>query len=222
MTEVQIFASPLAETPIGEIAARLPGATALFRAKKLDYCCGGAASLASAAQARGADLAALIEGLEALGAPTPATPEAPAELIEFILSRFHEVHRRELAELQKLARRVEQVHADHPDAPKGLAELVATIAVDLDSHMMKEEQVLFPMMQAGRPMVAGPIAMMEFEHCEHAESLQRLEALTANMTPPADACGSWRALYNGLRKFSDDLREHIHTENNLLFPLFHG
>lgn len=222
MTNASHLGSSLAAMPIGEIAAGLPGATAVFRAARLDYCCGGAATLAAAAQQGGVDLAELIDRLEALGAPAAQTPETAPELIEFILSRFHEVHRRELAELQKLARRVEQVHAAHPAVPRGLTALLETVAVDLDSHMMKEEQVLFPMMQAGHPMVAGPMAMMEFEHGEHAETLRRLEALTGHMTAPDDACGSWRALYAGLRKFADDLREHIHTENNLLFPLFRG
>jgi len=211
-------ALPLAETPVGEIAASLPGATAVFRSFKLDYCCGGRESLSSAVAKRGLNLAEIEGSLAALDQLPVTTSDEPDEIIEFILSRFHETHRRELPELVKLARRVEQAHAGHADVPRGLTEFLSALAVELDSHMRKEEAVLFPMIRAGHPMVSVPIAVMEAEHNEHFAALERLEAMTANMQAPADACGSWRALYAGLRKLSDDLKEHIHTENNILFP----
>lgn len=47
--------------------------------------------------------------------------------------------------------------------------------------------------------------------------LEELLALTNNITPPADACNTWRALYRGLLEFRDDLMQHIHLENNVLF-----
>jgi regulator of cell morphogenesis and NO signaling len=213
-------ASILAETPIGEIAALLPGATAVFRAFKLDYCCGGRETLASAVEKRGLSLAEIERLLTALDQHPVMTPDEPEEIIEFILLRFHETHRRELPELTQLARRVEEVHADHPRVPKGLAEFVNALAEELESHMRKEETVLFPMIRAGHPMVAAPIAVMESEHEDHIAALTKLDAMTGNFEPPANACASWRALYAGLRKLSDDLKEHIHTENNLLFPRF--
>ncbi len=87
--------------------------------------------------------------------------------------------------------------------------------------MQKEEQVLFPLMRAGgAPMIVHPIARMRFEHDEHGERLRRLEALTGNFALPADACPTWAALYTGLRKLVDDLMEHVHLENNVLFPQF--
>jgi regulator of cell morphogenesis and NO signaling len=208
----------LAETPVGDIAARLPGATAVFRSFKLDYCCGGKETLASAVEKRGLDLGDVERSLSALDERPVMTSEEPEELIEFILSRYHETHRRELRELLQLSRRVEQVHAAHPDVPKGLTEFLTALATELESHMQKEEAMLFPMIRAGHPMVAGPVSVMEAEHEDHFAALQRLEAMTSNMEPPTDACGSWRALYAGLRKLSDDLKEHIHTENNILFP----
>jgi regulator of cell morphogenesis and NO signaling len=211
-----------AETPIGEIAARLPGATAVFRSLKLDYCCGGAQTLASAAERRGLALDEVERRLAALNQEPAPVSDDPDELIEFILSRYHETHRRELAELLRLASRVEKVHADHPEAPKGLTEFLHTLSDELEGHMRKEEAVLFPMMRAVHPMVAAPISAMEMEHEGHAEALIALERIAGNMEPPADACGSWRALYAGLRKFADDLRDHIHTENNILFPQFTG
>ncbi|MGO8737417.1 iron-sulfur cluster repair protein YtfE [Rhodoblastus sp.] len=220
MTHPDQPALPLAETPVGEIAARLPGSTAVFRSFKLDYCCGGRQTLASAVEKRGLSLAEIERSLVALDQQPVTAPDEPDDIIEFILSRFHETHRRELPELIRLARRVEQVHAGHPDVPLGLTEFLNAMAAELGSHMRKEEAMLFPMIRAGHPMVSAPIAVMEAEHEDHFAALKQLEAMTANMEPPDDACASWRALYGGLRKFADDLSEHIHTENNILFPRF--
>ena len=145
-------------------------------------------------------------------------PDDPETMIDFIISRYHDTHRRELPELIQLARRVERVHAEHPAAPRGLAEFLTQVNADLGSHMQKEELVLFPMIRAGHPSVSAPIAAMKAEHVDHGEALEELAALTDDMQPPQGACGSWRALYAGLRKLSNDLIDHIHVENNILFP----
>jgi regulator of cell morphogenesis and NO signaling len=160
----------------------------------------------------------------ALSALTPAEQEAPEEplpLIDHILVRYHETHRRELPELVALARKVEQRHAAHPEVPKGLAALLEHIAEAIEEHMQKEERILFPMMRSGAgPMVMGPIQVMEHEHVEHGERLRQLEEMTRHHTPPADACTSWQVLYAGTRKLVDDVMQHIHLENNVLFPQY--
>jgi regulator of cell morphogenesis and NO signaling len=210
-----------AERALGDIARELPGAAAVFRRHGLDYCCGGAQSLREAADAAGIDARAVERDLAAL-APAPAeAPEEPSPLIDHILVRYHETHRRELPELIALARRVEERHAGHPQVPRGLASLLEHIAEAIEEHMQKEERILFPMMRAGgTPMIMGPIQVMEHEHVEHGERLRQLEALTRCHTPPADACTSWQALYAGTRKLVDDVMQHIHLENNVLFPQF--
>jgi len=148
-------------------------------------------------------------------------PQEPLPLIDHILVRYHETHRRELPELILLARKVEQRHAQHPEVPAGLAAMLEDVAEALEEHMQKEERILFPMLRGGGgPMVGGPIAVMEHEHVEHGERLRQLEALTRRFTPPAEACTSWQVLYSGLRKLVDDVMEHIHLENNVLFPQF--
>ncbi|TCP97662.1 regulator of cell morphogenesis and NO signaling [Cricetibacter osteomyelitidis] len=141
------------------------------------------------------------------------------QIIEsYILPRFHQRHREQLAELIVLAEKVERVHADRPDAPIGLHAELQNILADLTSHMMKEEQILFPMINAGQyQMAAMPIRVMNMEHEEHADHIEVLKSLTNNMTPPADACGSWQALYNGVAEFINDLNNHIHTEDDILF-----
>lgn len=211
----------LASRSLGEIAAGLPGATAVFRRHKLDFCCGGSERLAQAARQKGLDLAP-IEGELAALSPEPNTvPESLEELIQHVLDRYHQVHRREMPELRDLALRVERVHADHPGVPKGLSDLLARMHGELESHMQKEEQILFPLMLAGgNPMIVHPIGMMRHEHDSHGEELEALAKLTGDLTLPAEACNTWRALYAGLAKLSDDLTEHIHIENNILFPKF--
>ncbi|MDE2334515.1 MAG: iron-sulfur cluster repair di-iron protein [Rhodospirillales bacterium] len=208
---------------LGEIAATLPGATAVLRRHKLDFCCGGQATLGEVATLRGLSLDALEQELgEVAALARKATPpESTEELIGLIETRYHEAHRRELPELIRLARRVEAVHREHPATPAGLADLLETTLAELQDHMSKEEQVLFPLMRrGGHPMIAQPIGMMLAEHEDHGNYLRELERLTSDFTLPAEACSTWRALYAGGRKFADDLVEHIHTENNILFPRF--
>lgn len=214
-----------AERTLADIAVTLPGATGVFRRRKLDFCCGGQVPLAEAAAAKGLPLADLEAELDAVAcsALPAARPGTTEELITLIETRYHAAHRRELPELLRLARRVEAVHKAHPAVPNGLADLLETISSDLEDYMQKEEQILFPLMRrGGHPMIAQPIAMMLAEHDDHGAHLRALERLTGDFTVPDDACPTWRALCIGARKFADDLVEHIHIENNVLFPRFTG
>jgi regulator of cell morphogenesis and NO signaling len=214
--------APLTQRTIGEIAATLPGATAVFRAYRLDFCCGGDAPLADAAARRGVDAAEVAEQLARLDpAAESPHPDDTAALVEHILTRFHETHRRELPELIRLARKVEAVHREHPQAPAGLSDALVALEADLEEHMQKEEQVLFPLMQQapGRPL-HHPLAVMRDEHERQREYLQELEAITGGFLPPAGACRSWQALYVGTAKLAGDIMEHVHLENNVLFRRF--
>src|SRR5450631_2728621 len=152
-----------ASRTLADIASTLPGATALFREEKLDFCCGGKVSLAEAMAAKREDPAPLttrLAALEAAAAPSDG-PEDTDDLIDMILTRFHETHRREVPELVKLARRVEAVHRDVASVPAGLADLLQHIGDELESHMQKEEHILFPMIRSGgHPMIEGPISVM--------------------------------------------------------------
>ncbi len=208
---------------LADIAATLPGATAVFRRHKLDFCCGGRVPLAQAAAERGLTLAGLETELDAVASLClPAErPDDTDELIALIEARYHMVHRRELPELLRLARRVEVAHKHHPDLPAGIAALLEQMSVDLEAHMRTEEQILFPLMRrGGHPMIAQPIAILLAEHDDHGAHLRALETLTNDYTAPDDACPTWRALCVGVKKLADDLMEHIHLENNVLFPRF--
>ncbi|WGE87365.1 hemerythrin domain-containing protein [Actinobacillus equuli subsp. haemolyticus] len=141
------------------------------------------------------------------------------EIIDFIIPRFHDTHRNQLPILIELAEKVESVHADSADCPKGLAELIRKVYADLVNHMMKEEQILFPLIKAGRgKMAAAPISVMEAEHDEAGNDVEEIQKLTNNFTPPEGACTSWRNLYQGLQEFAADLDAHVDLENNNLFP----
>jgi regulator of cell morphogenesis and NO signaling len=214
--------NPLRDRTIGEIAATLPGATAVFRKFKLDFCCGGDAILAEAVRKRGVDIAAVEEALVALDpSKSIPAPEATGALIDHIVSRYHEAHRRELPELIRLARKVEAVHAGHPEVPRGLADTIQAIQGELEEHMQTEETALFPSMrQQDDAGSTRPITQMRHDHDRHGEHLRRLEAIANSFVLPDGACRSWEALYVGTAKLVDDVMEHIHLENNVLFPRF--
>lgn len=216
MTELSPSAS------VGDIAGTLPGAAEVFRQNGISFCCGGKLSLAEAAAKQGLAVDALLRDLNAL--ESAARRDAPAEtlpLIDHIVTRYHATHRTEMDWLIPLARKVETVHGDHEDAPLGLTEALLTLRDELDSHMAKEEQVLFPMMrQGGHPAIQHPIAVMRHEHETTAGLLRKVEHVTHGLTLPEGACRSWTALYTGLDKFTDDLVVHMHLENEVLFPHF--
>ena len=177
------------DQPLGELALSIPRASALFRKYDMDYCCGGKQTLARAASRK----------------------ELNVEAIEAELAK--------LAELILQATKVERVHADKPSVPRGLAKYLTMLHEELSSHMMKEEQILFPMIKQGMGSQAmGPISVMESEHDDAGELLEVIKHTTDNVTPPPEACTTWKAMYNGINEMIDDLMEHISLENNVLFP----
>lgn len=212
----------LTERTLSDLACSLPGSTSLLRDYKLDFCCSGQRSLREAASELGLDAERIASELRAL---RPASEErdwrqaSNAELIEHILERYHQRHRQQFPALLPLAQRVERTHAAHPHCPHGLVALLERMQEELESHMCKEEHILFPWLNQGVPLlhVQGPIGVMRHEHDEHAQSLATLAELTDDLTAPANACTTWRALYAGLEELRRDLMQHIHLENNLLF-----
>lgn len=217
----------LLDQTLGELARDLPGATAIFRQHRLSFCCGGDKTLAEASRDKQLDpeaVAAELRALEPGNAPVDEWGSASdASLIEHILTRYHDVHRQQLPELIRLAARVELVHGGHPECPAGLTDLLEGMQRELLTHMEKEERILFPMIARGmNEMATGPISMMRHEHEAHGEALAQLRRLTHDITLPEGACNTWTALYNGLDTLAQDLMDHIHLENNLLFARFDG
>jgi len=216
------LAQPSLETSLAELATTRPGAANVFWRHGLDFCCHGQITLGEACRARGLEAEALVEELSAAGAGGgfERWDRRPlAELVMHLLERYHARHRADLPPLLEMARKVERVHAAKADVPRGLAELIARVADELEQHMLKEEQVLFPLILSGRGRMAGmPVQAMEREHEDHGRNLAALRALTHDHVPPAEACNTWRALYLGLAELERELMQHIHLENNVLFP----
>jgi regulator of cell morphogenesis and NO signaling len=227
------------ETHVAQIATRQPGTIRVFQRHGIDYCCGGKRPLAEAAASHGLEFEVLSRELDAATAGPEADErdwsEAPlAELVDHILVRFHGRLREDLPRLAAMAERVLEVHGEkHPDVLPALVRTYGALRSELESHTMKEEQILFPWIcemeraatgggrgMAGVPCasVDGPIAVMEAEHDDAARALAELRRLTSGFEPPAGACTTFRGLYHGLAELETDTHRHIHLENNVLFP----
>lgn len=214
-----------AQQKLSELAVSIPGATKIFREYDLDFCCGGSVLLEVATQRKNLNLTEIEKRLTDLQQSTAEnndkdwTSASYAEMIDHIITRFHNRHREQLPELITLAEKVENVHGDCDDCPIGVVAQLEKIYAELSQHLMKEEQILFPMIKMGNyAMASMPIRVMKMEHDEAGQDVEVIKSLTNNCTPPADACFSWKALYSGINEFIDDLMHHIHLENNILFP----
>lgn len=209
---------------VGEIAAQWPASARIFEKFNIDYCCGGNVSLEAACAGRGIAPDRLRQELEAAAAPTDGEQRdwravSLDELIDHILTRYHAVLKTELPRLSRLLAKVAAAHgAKHADSLAPLGETFEGLRQELESHMMKEEMVLFPMIRLGSASVGNPIRVMEHEHDSAGRALQAMRSITGNYTLPDDACNSYRALFAGLQDLEADLHQHIHLENNILFP----
>jgi regulator of cell morphogenesis and NO signaling len=236
--ENQSMATDLETKTIGEIAAERPGSIRVFEKYGIDYCCGGKISVADACARSGIAPEALIRELETPGAPDVRTDfeadsVALSDLIDHILARHHGFLKSELPRLSGLLEKVTGAHgAKHGNSLIPLSRTFGALRSELESHLMKEEMVLFPIIrkletanEAAKKAgpfhcgsVQNPIRVMEHEHDSAGHALEEMRGLTANYTLPADACNTYRALFTGLRELEADLHQHIHLENNILFP----
>lgn len=219
------------EKTIRDIASEEPRALLAFQRLGIDYCCGASRTLADACDRAGVSLEQVersLEDVRARGEKGPAPPPARAAELIALLEATHHVYTREaLATLVPLAQKVARVHGERLGFLTEVRGLVEELRDDLIPHLEKEERVLFPYVRAldlhgPRPAPFGtvhnPIRMMHFEHDRVGEMLRELRALTDGYTLPEDACGSFRALYQGLQDFEADLHRHIYLENEHLFP----
>lgn len=209
-------------TTLAELAVAHPAAARVFYANRLDFCCGGRRPFADACREHGLDPDAILDEIrraELVAKPGTRWDVAPLpELVDHIVTYYHRRLRAALPHLVDMARMVEARHGDKVSCPVGLTALLGQVQQSTFDHLDKEEAILFPAIARRVSAVAGPIAMMELEHDHHKDDLQRIRTLTSQLTPPAAACTTWRALYAGLQQFEQELMEHIHLENNVLFP----
>ncbi len=213
------------ESRVGQIAAEYPLATRTFGRHGIDFCCGGGRTIREACETRGLDtdsiLAEIADEVATSDADLERWDEAPLnDLVEHILAAYHRPLDEELPRLEQLARKVHHVHGErHPEVLPELLSTYLGLKAELESHMQKEEEILFPMIRQDQgSMAEGPISIMEDEHTTAGDALKRLRQLTDGYQVPAAACNSWRALWHGLAALEVAMHEHIHLENNILFP----
>ena len=222
---------------VREIALGQPSSIRVFETYGIDYCCGGRRPLAEACAAQNLEVEAVIAALELAEetlAPI-ATDWAQATLESLsghIVSTHHAYVKKELPRLAILAQKVMNRHgATTPELPL-IQSTLAKLDEELTQHLAKEEAILFPYVvllerasihHAARPQgcfesVAGPIAQLTHEHDAAGQLLAQIRRLSHSYTTPPEACPTYHAFYDGLKDFEQDLHQHIHLENNILFP----
>jgi regulator of cell morphogenesis and NO signaling len=224
---------------VRDVALELPQATRVFEKLKIDYCCGGDKPLGEACATAGVEVANLEQMLsEAAGTEVQGNGSFDlqkatlTELVGYILDKHHVYTKEEMARLEPLIENVIAAHGENHPELKGISGFFHQLCADLKPHMFKEEQVLFPYIiemescaVQSRPApfapfgtVNNPIRMMMMEHDTAGELLRELRVLSSNYTVPAEGCISYHTLYQALEAFEKDLHQHIHLENNILFP----
>lgn len=213
------------ETPVGEIAVDSPLATRVFARHNIDFCCGGGQPLEAVCKKKGLDAQAVLQEIQQELAvsdePERRWDESPLEeLIDHILAAYHQPLAEELPRLEAMMRKVYNVHgAKDPERMAELLTVYLGLKAELLEHMMKEEQILFPMIRQGRGATAsGPVSVMVHEHDAAGAAMRRIRELTDDYQPPVGACNTWRALWHGLAALESATHQHIHLENNILFP----
>lgn len=229
--------SRFVEMTLGSIVAEDYRNAAVLERFGLDFCCGGKRTLDEACGARGYEPAVVADAIEQ--ARSTADPHSAVsdetwnvnELIAHIVSAHHGYVRQASPRIAGYLNKLIAVHGErHPELAR-VAQHFDELASELSTHMFKEEEILFPYVrdlaavEGGAPMpsnvfgtVRNPIRMMEAEHTSAGQELAIVRELTDNYRTPADGCTTYRVCYQELEAFDDDLRRHIHLENNVLFP----
>jgi regulator of cell morphogenesis and NO signaling len=225
------------ETTIREIVATDYRTAAIFQRHGLDFCCNGCRTIEQGCRDAGADAGAVIRDIAAvLDTPASGVPRFAAwdarTLIAYIVANHHAYVREALPPLLRHTSKVADVHGErHPELVH-VAALFARVADEMLEHMTKEEQVLFPFIAALEEArldatapppapfgtVANPIRMMESEHRFVGDAMAEIRHVTDNYRPPSHACATYRVSFQELEAFERDLHDHVHLENNLLFP----
>jgi len=218
---------------VGEIVRTNPAQSHIFENLGIDYCCGGKKTLTQACQAKGLDAVTVAAMLSALdGAPERAMVSAGdmtlSELCDHIQSVHHAYLREELPRLDFMTRKVAAVHGEHEPRLLRVRRACEAFQSEMASHLDEEDQVVFPAIRkmestkaaqpAGEPDLNSVLAKLESEHENAAAVLSLFHNLTDHYTPPEWACNTFRALYDGLAQLEKCTHEHVHLENNVLFP----
>lgn len=223
-----------AETTIRQIVVDLPASIRIFESFGIDYCCGGNRTLAQACADKKSDPRALLDSIRLLssGTPSPTPIDAATmgltDLARHIIVTHHDALRDAFPRMSEAFAKVVRAHGGTDPRLAKAQAIFEGLQEEMNSHMMKEEMVLFPLIaklesatrlpQFHCGSVSNPIRAMESEHESAGDALAQISSLTDGHTVPANACPTYRRLMELLRWLENDLRRHVHLENNILFP----
>ena len=220
--------------PIGEIVANFPTAGLIFKKYRIDFCCGGDRPLVEAVQAKGLDTEVIVAELNEIYQEaerrkergTDWTALGYAELVDHVVNTHHAYLKNELAGLGEFVARIRNVHGSgHPELLQ-LDDLFRKVKSELEEHMIKEETIVFPLIkqyaaEGGRDILAKAVAAideLEAEHSAVGEILSEMRDITSEYTLPPEACRTYTVTFQKLIELEDDMFQHIHLENNIMFP----
>lgn len=208
----------------------------VFKKNGIDFCCGGNVKVQEICAKKGVDYSKLKEEILNIGVVPTGSSDFNTWELDFLTDYIINTHHKYVKEANELiiqySDKVAKVHGHHYTETIEINKLFHEIANELNSHMQKEEMILFPFIKEiakakkeGSPLspppfgtIQNPINMMEAEHTAVGEMIMKINELSNNFTPPEDACNTFRALYSKLEEYQNDLFQHIHLENNILFP----
>lgn len=222
----------MARTTVGQLVVEKPSRARVFEGLGIDYCCGGKKPLELACAEKGLSIDGVLEKLRVAEEPAAAERDwsqaTLSELADHIEATHHAYLRTELPRLDYLTQRVLNAHGSRHPELAALRDVFLAFQDELASHMMKEEHILFPLCRqleaADGPTsfhcgsVANPIRVMVAEHDNAGAALARMRQLTGDYTAPEGACNTYRAMLASLEQLEADMHQHVHKENNILFP----
>ncbi len=221
------------DTTVGDIVRAAPARSRIFENLGIDYCCGGKKPLAEVCRAKGLDPATVVSMLAALdGAPDATSVNADAMSLSGLCDHIQEVHHRylyeELPRLDFMTRKVAAVHGDHEPRLHEIRQVFESFQTEISAHTKEEDEKVFPAVRrleatqdstsATAASLKEMLAKLESEHEVAGSALERFRELTDGYTPPEWGCNTFRALYNGLAELEKHTHQHVHKENNVLFP----
>lgn len=227
------------EKSVRDLALENPAATRVFEKLGIDYCCGGNKSLAEACRTANLNINEVLGSIERADRDGPPTlvdqdwqSKPLSALIAHIRNTHHKYTREEIARLGPLFSKVCSAHGENHPELLHVREVFESLAEELSAHLLKEEMILFPYIvrmegalnaketitTAPFGSVQNPVSMMKHEHDSAGSALRTMKEATNGYSAPTDACVSFQTLYKALASFEVDLHQHIHLENNVLFP----
>lgn len=223
------------EKTVGEIVTGNIRTATVFKKFGIDFCCGGGKAIRKACDEKGENFEDLLTELNLVMESTQKDLDFQKMPLDDLIDYIYEKHHRYLYEngpiTAQFVNKVAQVHGQRYPETMEIEKIFSELLSELNHHMFKEENILFPYVKKlvamdqgesvesqARTFVKFPIRVMQMEHDTAGKMLKKLNELSSNYTSPEDACNTYRASFANLKELEDDIHFHIHLENNILFP----